>query len=46
MFIVVRGLNNWIVTGHLPVSRKGLHWFNLIKELILCNSGAITAFSP
>ncbi len=34
MFIVVCGINNWIVTGYLPVSRRGLHWFSLVKELI------------
>ena len=34
MFIVVRKINNQIITDHLPVDRRGLHWFSLNKELI------------
>ena len=42
MFIVVREINNWIITGHLPVSRRGLYWFSLSKELISRDLGAET----
>ena len=44
MFIVVREINNWIVTGYLPISRRGLHWFSLVKELISRNLEAETTY--
>ena len=46
MLIVVCGINNWIVTGHLPVSRKGFMIVCLDENYPLRDSGAVTAFPP
>ena len=45
MFIVVRELNNWIVTGHLPVGRRGFMIVCLDENYPSHDSGAGTAFS-
>ena len=44
MFIVVREINNWIVTDHLPVSRRGFTIVCLDENYPSRDLGAITAF--
>ena len=40
----MRGINNWIVTGHLPVSRRGFTIVCLDENYPSRDSGAVTAF--
>ena len=45
MLIIMHDINNWIVTGHLPVGRRGFTIVCLDENYPLHDSGAGTAFS-
>ena len=44
MLIIVCDINNWIVIGHLPVSRRGFMIVCLDKNYPSCDSGTETTF--